>query len=616
VIMSREEAEARGAPILARIASWASAGVDPSIMGIGPVPATQRALEKAGWSIADLDLIEANEAFAAQALAVGKELGWDAARSTSTAAPSPSATRSARPAPACSPPCFTKWARDAKKGLATLCIGGGMGIALCVERGCDADSGESIVVTGSRIPRPQFEGTIPGAQVTQEQIETRSFTSALEALNDIPLVGAGASPFGTNGAQPGSLGAAFVDLLDLGTNRTLTLVNGRRFVSGNQGTLFVAGNTTGSQVDLSVIPTALISRFDVLTVGGAAAYGSDAIAGVVNAILIDDYDGQQVGGTIGITEQGDGFNYRGTAIVGRNFMNDRANVTVSYERIFDASLTGDRRDFLFQNFLAPTFFGNGGARNPGFTGQVGGPNAFLPAGTDQITQFQAQGTFGGSLLVSPGGTVFRAPLTQTTQGPFSSQAGTTLSTGVTSARGSVAGNAQLIPGTAVAAPLAGCVVTNLTNFCNFAPTGLPAGTAAQQAAFANAVVAQFFSDAVDRHHSGAAQHACNAAAAGQSPHAARVLRGQSAARYQPVPRSVHHFPAGWPHRDAGFPDDGKRQSNPAEPGGSAVLRPVGKSAHGEPVPPAGHHRLGRRRSVFGCVPEPVLLQRPAYRTDP
>jgi hypothetical protein len=69
----------------------------------------------------------------------------------------------------------------------------------------DADSGESIVVTGSRIPRPQFEGTIPGAQVTQEQIETRSFTSALEALNDIPLVGAGASPFGTNGAQPGSL---------------------------------------------------------------------------------------------------------------------------------------------------------------------------------------------------------------------------------------------------------------------------------------------------------------------------------------------------------------------------------------------------------------------------
>ena len=78
VLMSREEAERRGANILARVASWASAGVDPSIMGIGPVPATKRALEKAGWTIGDLDLIEANEAFAAQALAVGKELGWDA----------------------------------------------------------------------------------------------------------------------------------------------------------------------------------------------------------------------------------------------------------------------------------------------------------------------------------------------------------------------------------------------------------------------------------------------------------------------------------------------------------------------------------------------------------
>ncbi|MBV9883270.1 MAG: acetyl-CoA C-acetyltransferase, partial [Sphingomonadaceae bacterium] len=80
VLMSREEAERRGAPILARVASWASAGVDPSIMGIGPVPASKKALEKAGWTIADLDLIEANEAFAAQALAVGKELGWESDR--------------------------------------------------------------------------------------------------------------------------------------------------------------------------------------------------------------------------------------------------------------------------------------------------------------------------------------------------------------------------------------------------------------------------------------------------------------------------------------------------------------------------------------------------------
>jgi acetyl-CoA C-acetyltransferase len=136
VIMSRKEAEARGAPILARIASWASAGVDPSIMGIGPVPATQRALQKAGWSIADLDLIEANEAFAAQALAVGKELGWDPAKVNvnggAIAIGHPIGASGAR---VLTTLLYEMARRDAKKGLATLCIGGGMGIALCVERG-------------------------------------------------------------------------------------------------------------------------------------------------------------------------------------------------------------------------------------------------------------------------------------------------------------------------------------------------------------------------------------------------------------------------------------------------------------------------------------------------
>jgi acetyl-CoA C-acetyltransferase len=136
VVMSREEAEARGAPILARIASWASAGVDPSIMGIGPVPATQRALQKAGWTIADLDLIEANEAFAAQALAVGKELGWDAAKVNvnggAIAIGHPIGASGAR---VLTTLLYEMGRCDAKKGLATLCIGGGMGIALCVERG-------------------------------------------------------------------------------------------------------------------------------------------------------------------------------------------------------------------------------------------------------------------------------------------------------------------------------------------------------------------------------------------------------------------------------------------------------------------------------------------------
>ena len=135
VLMSREEAERRGAPILARVASWASAGVDPSVMGIGPVPATKRALEKAGWTIGDLDLIEANEAFAAQALAVGKELGWDAdivnVNGGAIAIGHPIGASGARVLTTLH---YEMEKRDAKKGLATLCIGGGMGIALCVER--------------------------------------------------------------------------------------------------------------------------------------------------------------------------------------------------------------------------------------------------------------------------------------------------------------------------------------------------------------------------------------------------------------------------------------------------------------------------------------------------
>ena len=121
--------------MLATIKSWASAGVDPSIMGIGPVPATKRALEKAGWSVADLDLIEANEAFAAQALSVGKELGWDADKVNvnggAIAIGHPIGASGARVLITL---LYEMQKRDAKKGLATLCIGGGMGIAMCVER--------------------------------------------------------------------------------------------------------------------------------------------------------------------------------------------------------------------------------------------------------------------------------------------------------------------------------------------------------------------------------------------------------------------------------------------------------------------------------------------------
>ena len=136
VLMPAAEAAKRGVTPLARIVAWATAGVDPAIMGTGPIPASRMALNKAGWSIDDLDLIEANEAFAAQACAVNKDLGWDPAKVNvnggAIALGHPIGASGAR---ILSTLLFEMQRRGARKGLATLCIGGGMGIAMCVERG-------------------------------------------------------------------------------------------------------------------------------------------------------------------------------------------------------------------------------------------------------------------------------------------------------------------------------------------------------------------------------------------------------------------------------------------------------------------------------------------------
>jgi acetyl-CoA C-acetyltransferase len=135
VLMTAEEASRRGVTPMARIVSWATAGVDPAIMGTGPIPASRRALEKAGWTADDLDLIEANEAFAAQACAVNKDLGWD----TDKVNVNGGAIALGHPIGASGTRVlvtllYEMQRRDAKKGLATLCIGGGMGIAMCLER--------------------------------------------------------------------------------------------------------------------------------------------------------------------------------------------------------------------------------------------------------------------------------------------------------------------------------------------------------------------------------------------------------------------------------------------------------------------------------------------------
>ena len=135
LLMSAEEAEKRGITPMARIASYATAGLDPKIMGVGPIYASRKALDKAGWSVADVDLVEANEAFAAQACAVNKDMGWDPSivnvNGGAIAIGHPIGASGAR---VLNTLLFEMQRRDAKKGLATLCIGGGMGVAMCIER--------------------------------------------------------------------------------------------------------------------------------------------------------------------------------------------------------------------------------------------------------------------------------------------------------------------------------------------------------------------------------------------------------------------------------------------------------------------------------------------------
>ena len=135
LLMTADEAEKRGITPLARIASYATAGLDPSIMGVGPIHASRKALAKAGWSVDDLDLVEANEAFAAQACAVNKDMGWDPSivnvNGGAIAIGHPIGASGCR---ILNTLLFEMQRRDAKKGLATLCIGGGMGVAMCLER--------------------------------------------------------------------------------------------------------------------------------------------------------------------------------------------------------------------------------------------------------------------------------------------------------------------------------------------------------------------------------------------------------------------------------------------------------------------------------------------------
>lgn len=195
--------------------------------------------------------------------------------------------------------------------------------------GSDADAATEIVVTGSRIARPELATTQPTTVIGAQQIEARGYTNVTQALQELPAFG----PPGNSGVgAQSSFGPAqsFVDFYGLGSQRTLTLVNGRRFVSSNTASIF-GPVSAGSQVDLNNIPVTLIDRIDVVSIGGAPIYGSDAISGTINLILKKNYEGVDISAQYGISNHGDAPDRRLSATVGKNFAEGRGNITVSGE---------------------------------------------------------------------------------------------------------------------------------------------------------------------------------------------------------------------------------------------------------------------------------------------
>jgi outer membrane receptor protein involved in Fe transport len=191
---------------------------------------------------------------------------------------------------------------------------------------------DKVVVTGSRIPRAGFDTLEPAAVIDRSRIEGYAQTNLMESLLDVPSMSAGASYRG-NQASFGA-GVNFASRFGLGSNRLLTLVNGRRFVTSNPPTVFGPANG-GVQVDLNAIPSIMVDRVENLGVGGAPTYGSDAIAGVTNIILRENYEGAEVQLGWGQTSKADNERQNWSAIFGSNFADGRGNVTIAVE--FDNS---------------------------------------------------------------------------------------------------------------------------------------------------------------------------------------------------------------------------------------------------------------------------------------
>ncbi|MBU6372740.1 MAG: TonB-dependent receptor [Alphaproteobacteria bacterium] len=323
-----------------------------------------------------------------------------------------------------------------------------------------ASASTEIVVTGSRLRRENFSSPNPTVGIGAAEIEGKQYVNIVDAIEDIPLLGIGVNNRGTQSQNGDSF--AYPDVLDLGTQRTLTLINGRRVPPNNPGTVFVPGNASGSQVDLSSINPALIDRVEIVAGTGGAIYGADAVGGVVNLILKKDFEGLNFDLTGSSTGQGDGQSGRASVIWGKNFFQDRLNLTVSadyfkQEPIWASAdraeryggsgilnvLDGARRDpNPFTATDAAATLASGGSLNP----------SFLASGTDGVAS-----TYFGPLALA---------------NPLVSQGGTVVTRGIFAA--GYASNNLLVPAVPVNPALAGRAA-DPQNLAFFAPAALPTG---------------------------------------------------------------------------------------------------------------------------------------------
>ena len=200
-----------------------------------------------------------------------------------------------------------------------------------------------MVVTGSRIERTTFDTTQPTTSFDAEFINVSGFNNTADAINAMPIVVASGTSLAESSGR--NVGQSFADIYGLGTQRTLTLVNGRRSVSGNAPTAF--GAAAGSQVDLNTLPTSLIERVDIVSIGGAPVYGSDAISGTINVIMKKDFEGFEIDVASGLaTDDNDAWEHRIGLTAGFNFGDGRGNFAIGYEYNKTDAVLGNDRDFV------------------------------------------------------------------------------------------------------------------------------------------------------------------------------------------------------------------------------------------------------------------------------